>query len=107
MARESEFTRKTSLTVRAEEVYQESLSFTTIDVIPQGERWEKQRRQKIEEVKEAVKSRVRYDNEKIWSDHVKNLVKQGHLLELAKCQNTDFAWKSFIFNLKKGTFKFI
>ena len=107
VARESEFTRKKSVTVRAEEVYQESLSFTTIDVIPEGERWEKQRRQKIEEVKEAVKSRVRYDNEKIWSDHVKNLVKQGHLLELAKCQNTDFAWKSFIFNLKKGTFKFI
>ena len=38
--RESEYTRKKSVTVRAEEVYQESLSFTTIDGIPQGERWE-------------------------------------------------------------------
>ena len=105
--RESEYTRKKSVTVRAEEVYQESLSFTTIDGIPQGERWEKQRREKIEEVKEAVKSQVRYDNEKVWSDHVKNLVKQGHLLDLAKCQNTDLTWKSFIFDLKKGTLKFI
>ena len=105
--RESEYTRKKSVTVRAEAVYQESLSFTTIDGIPQGERWEKQGRQRIEEVKEAVKSQVRYDNEKVWSDHVKTLVKQGHLLELAKCQNTDLTWKSFIFNLKKGTLKFI
>ena len=77
------------------------MSFTTIDGIPQGERWEKQRREKIEEVKEAVKSQVRYDNEKVWSDHVKNLVKQGHLLDLAKCQNKDLTWKSFIFDLKK------
>ena len=41
-----------------------------------------------------------------WPD-IKSLVKQGDLLELAKCQGTDLTWKSFIFNLKKGTLKFI
>ena len=58
-------------------------------------------------VKEQVKSIVKYDNEKAWGDHIHNLVKQGNLLELAKSQHTDLTWKSYIFNLKKGTLKFI
>ena len=106
--RESAWVRKKSVTVRAEEIYQESLQFTTVGgIIPEGERWARQRVNRIDEVKEAVKSRVRFDNEKEWGEHIKSLVKQGDLLELAKCQGTDLTWKSFIFNLKKGTLKFI
>ena len=106
--RESAWTRKGSTTVRAEEVYNEALQQTTVaGYIPEGDRWERQRNNAITEVKEAVKSQVRYDNEKHWGDHIKKLIKQGELLELAKCQNTDLTWKSYIFNLKKGTLKFI
>ena len=76
-------------------------------IIPEGERWDKQRRKKIEEVKQSVKDRVSYDQEKEWGAHINTLVKQGNLLSLAKCQNTDLNWKSYIFNLKKGTMKFI
>ena len=94
--------------LRAEEVYTEALSFTTVaGTVPEGERWEKERNKKINEIKEAVKTRVHFDNEKQWGEHVNSLVKQGDLLELAKCQNMDLNWKSFIFNLKKGTMKFI
>ena len=106
--RESAWTRKVSSTVRAEEVYNEALQQTTVaGYIPEGERWERQRNNAILEVKEAVKTQVRYDNEKKWGEHIKQLIKQGDLLELAKCQNTDLTWKSYIFNLKKGTLKFI
>ena len=63
--RESAWTRKKSVTVRAEEVYQESLEFNTVaGIIPEGERWEKQRQKKIEEVKQSVKDKVNFDNEK-------------------------------------------
>ena len=96
------------MTVRAEEVYKEALEYNTVDgSIPEGERWEKQRRKKIEEIKESVKTQTKFDNEKQWGEHVQSLIKQGNLLELAKCQNTDLTWKSYIFNLKKGTLKFI
>ena len=91
-------------TVRAEEVYNEALHQNTVGgIIPEGVRWERQRNNAITEVKEAVKTQVRYDNEKQWGEHIKQLIKQGDLLELAKCQNTDLTWKSYIFNLKKGT----
>ena len=88
--RESAWVRKKSVTVRAESVYNEALQFNTVaGIIPEGERWERQRTKTIQEVKESVKSQVKYDNEKQWGDHIKNLVQQGDLLELAKCQNTD------------------
>ena len=51
--------------LRAEEVYTEALSFTTVaGTVPEGERWEKERNKKINEIKEAVKTRVHFDNEK-------------------------------------------
>ena len=97
--RESAWVRKKSVTVRAEEVYRESLTYHTVEgFIPEGENLEKQRKKKIEEVKGSVKFLVNYENEKAWGEHVKSLVKQGNLLELAKCQNTDLSWKSYIFN---------
>ena len=77
------------MTVRAESVYNEALQFNTVaGIIPEGEQWDRQRTKTIQEVKESVKSQVKYDNEKLWGDHIKNLVLQGNLLDLAKCQNT-------------------
>ena len=40
-------------------------------------------------------------------DHVKTLVKQGNFLGLTSLENNDATWKSFIFNLPKGTMKFV
>ena len=79
--RESAWVRKKSVTVRAESVYNEALQFNTVaGIIPEGEQWDRQRTKTIQEVKESVKSQVKYDNEKQWGDHIKNLVQQGDLL---------------------------
>ena len=39
-------------------------------------------------------------------EHVKTVVKQGEFLQLAESERGDAVWKSFIFDLKKGTMKF-
>ena len=46
------------------------------------------------------------ENDKIY-DHVKNLVKQGNFLKLTHTEQNDASWKSYIFNLPKGTMKFL
>ena len=70
--RESAWVRKKSVTVKAEEVYRESLTFHTVEgIIPEGEKWENQRKKKIEEVKGSAKFFVNYENEKGWAVHVK------------------------------------
>ena len=38
---------------------------------------------------------------------MKTLVKQGHFLELTKLELMDATWKSYIFNLPKGTMKWL
>ena len=61
----------------------------------------------VSEVKSEVKSKVLTgENENIYS-HVKTLVKQGKFLELTHLEKNDATWKSFIYNLPKGTMKFV
>ena len=40
-------------------------------------------------------------------DHVIQLVKQGKYLGLSQLEQTDATWKGYIFNLPRGTMKFI
>ena len=40
-------------------------------------------------------------------EHVKTLIKQGKFLEMCNTEKTDATWNSYIFNLPKGTMKFI
>ena len=40
-------------------------------------------------------------------EHVQKLVKQGKFLELSKLEHNDATWKSFIYNLPKGTMKWL
>ena len=46
------------------------------------------------------------ENDQIYS-HVKTLVKQGQILELTYIEKNDATWKSFVFNLPRGTMKFV
>ena len=39
--------------------------------------------------------------------HVRSLVKQGKFLELTHLEKNDATWQSFIYNLPKGTMKFV
>ena len=40
-------------------------------------------------------------------EKVKALAVQGKTLELAAAESTDFTWKSFLYDLRKGTLKFL
>ena len=46
------------------------------------------------------------DQEKL-TDHVKKLTLQGNILALAAAEKQDVIWKSYMFNLKAGTLKFL
>ena len=57
--------------------------------------------------KKKVKEYLNKETETEHAKKVKELIKQGKMLELAKKQQQDLTWKSYIFNLKKGTLKFV
>ena len=59
------------------------------------------------EVKNDVKAKIVSDeNFKIFT-HVSTLIKQGHFLELTHLEQNDATWKSYIYNLPRGTMKFL
>ena len=46
------------------------------------------------------------ESERLYN-HVKTLIKQGKILELVHLEQTDATWKGYIFNLPRGTMKFL
>ena len=61
----------------------------------------------IEEVKREVKAMVQVEDTEQMFNHVRNLVKQGKYLELSQLEQTDATWKGYIYNLPRGTMKFL
>ena len=61
----------------------------------------------IEEVKNDAKARVTSDENFNIFNHVKNLIKQGNIIELMHVEQVEATWQSYIFNLPKGTMKFL
>ena len=61
----------------------------------------------ISNVKQKVKSFISVEENGKMLEHVQKLVKQGKILELAKCEYNDATWKSYIFNLPRGTMKWL
>jgi len=55
----------------------------------------------------ALKKNETFENETFWREHTETLIKQGHFLCLAMLEKSDIIWKSYMFNLKKGTLKFL
>ena len=61
----------------------------------------------IQNLKESVKAGVRgEESERIYSKS-KELVQQGKFLELTLLERCDATWQSYIYNLPRGTMKFI
>ena len=58
-------------------------------------------------MKTAFSERVSFENETFWREHTETLKKQGHFPCLAMLEKSDMIWKSYMFNLKKGTLKFL
>ena len=54
-----------------------------------------------------MKSVVRTESRHKWENHVKQLAVQGKFLALAAAEKEDVVWKSYMFDLKQGTLKFL
>ena len=61
----------------------------------------------ISNVKQEAKSIISVEENGKMLEHVQTLIKQGKFLELWKCEQNDATWKSYIFNLPKGTMKWL
>ena len=61
----------------------------------------------VYDVKMETKYLVKIQEKETMVYHVNQLVKQGKYLELSQMEGTDATWKSLIFNLPRGTMKFI
>ena len=106
---ESYYTRKVSTVVNAENQFKKALNLNSVQgEIPMfGELWEKEALTFRKDVKETLKANIAYDDEILWKEHVSSLVVQGKLLELASAESSDAVWKSYMFDMKKGTLKFL
>ena len=59
------------------------------------------------QVGNSVKSALSVERRQKWEDHVRSLTVQGHNLALAAAEEQDLVWKSFMYDLKQGTLKFL
>ena len=71
-----------------------------------GDLWEREERELTRDISEHVKLSTTIRTEQEFVDKINTLVKQGDLLRLAESEKWDAIWKSFIFDMKKGTMKF-
>ena len=111
VSREATFTRKKCTTAEAEAEFRKAVNMNTVQgEIPEFSNYddaERDKRKFNKEIKEQIKISLLVQNEEKWLAHVKTLVQQGNFLALATAENMDVIWKSYMFNLKQGTLKFL
>ena len=99
--RESQYTRKKSTTVEAEAIFTAAIHLNSSQNAAQ------QRHTFNTNVRTEVKKIMCLENTKKWGEHVKTLSVQGNFLALAAAEKQDVVWKSYMYNLKQGTLKFL
>ena len=115
LERESDFTRKKSTCTEAESSFKAAIQAHTVSDenneghIPNftGEQAASLKHNFDCKVSESVKSVVRAESRHKWENHVKQLAVQGKFLALAAAEKEDVVWKSYMFDLKQGTLKFL
>ena len=109
--RESRYVRKKSTTAASEFLYNKAINLNTVQgEIPNFDYYEDGRRLKekfVEEIKKQIKTLLRVDREEFWKKHVEALAQQGNFLFLAAMEYEDAIWKSYMFDMKQGTMKFL
>ena len=126
LAREEQLVRKQSITVQSERIYRSAFGRNTVQgeipgTTPENEELEfnpnshgtevqgpeliRPHPEFISSVKKDVISIVSVEENGTMFEHVQNLVKQGNFLALSKTEQNDATWKSYIYNLPKGTMK--
>ena len=68
--------------------------------------WEKEEAAFNDAIKKYMKLAFKMRSEAQHKEHINTLLKQGNFLKLAENENVNVFWKSYIFDLKKGTMKF-
>ena len=104
------FTCKKSTFNEAEKEYLTKVHLNTVlDEIPEfsGEKPSTLKYQFDCKVSDSVKSQLKVKNRDKWENHVKQLAVQGNFLALAAAEKEDIVWKSYMFDLKQGTLKFL
>ena len=106
--RESSQVRKRSITVVAEKDYEHAMRMNTVggDRPMFGQYWEQEEEEFLTSIKDQVKTNTLIRREEDMIEHVKTLTKQGDFLQIGVAEMGDVIWKSFIYNMKKGTLKF-
>ena len=108
--RESQFTRKKSTIVRAQEVHDSALQLNCVGgempTFP-DHHWDKEKAKLTKKIKTSVKARVSKDSMDKQHVHLQTLLKQGEALKFLHSQEQDPTWRGYLYNLKKGTMKFI
>ena len=82
LRREEHFVRKDLGNARAHQFYQEAITLGTNSMTT---------------LKTKIKSAINADQSKAWLDHLKKLVVQGDLLNLAHSEESDITWLGIFF----------
>ena len=107
---ESQHSRKKSTHIASESIFRTALQTNNVlDVVPTftGENAHKQKHKFDTDVRNKVKTVLNVETREKWDTHVKGLAVQGNFLALATAERQDIVWKSYMFNLKQGTLKFL
>ena len=107
---ESQFVRKGSVVVRAEKVHSTAMNLNCVgDEFPAfpDNGWTREKHQLAEKIKKTVKVTLREAAQESNIAHLNTLLVQGEYLKFSLQEKKDPVWKSFIWNLKKGTAKFL
>ena len=121
LERESQYVRTKSVTVISEQTYQSALNCNMVqgeipthpsEIVISTEPVltppsTEPSHTFISEVKNDAKTRVILEDKEATYNHVRTLVKQGQILELTYLEQNDATWKSYIYNLPRGTMKFL
>ena len=110
LSRESQYTRKKSSVVASQSIYDAAISEYSVRCempsLP-DEECDSVRYKLTSDVKKSVKSHVRLSHRESDISHLSGLLKQGEYLKFTQEEKNDMGWKGFIYNLKKGTMKFL
>ena len=109
--RESNYTTKKCTTKESETEFERAVNFNTVGgEIPDFSGYtdsERDKRKFNKEIKDQIKTSLTVHNREHQLEHVKSLVQQGSYIALAMAENQDIVWKSYMFDLKQGTLKFL
>ena len=110
LAREARLNTKKCTTKEAEASYSSAIHLNTVqgEILQfTGERAASLQHKFYMEIRDTVKAHMQSSRDSAWRDHIKSLTVQGNTLALAVAEPCDLSWKSFMFDLKHGTMKFL